>query len=168
MTPVTWQPEVCPTCNRVLEGLGRWCPFCAAYTAEMVGSTTDASPATRRKIPDTRLEDERKADARPSVEALGWIVLDLEQGWRPFRCRACGADIAGGTRVPTGMPDWCVMGHGIVAWLEWKTDTNDQTDGQSAFEDVCDVVGIPYAVVRTTREAVGFLQGLLDDLKRSA
>ena len=168
MTPVTWAADHCPTCSRPLEGLGRWCPSCAAYTEDMVGSTTDASPATRREIPDTRLEDERKADALPSVEALGWIVLDLEQGWRPFRCRGCGAPIAGGTRVPKGTPDGCVMGHGIVAWVEWKSDTGRRTVEQVAFGDVCDVMGVPYAVVRTTREAVGFLQALLDELKRSA
>ena len=161
MTPVTWQADYCPTCMRPLEGLGRWCDSCRAYTADMVGATTDASPEARaREVPDLRLEDERKADARPSIEALGWRIRDMEQGHRPFACRKCGASIAGGTRVPLGFPDQIVSGFGIVAFLEWKTDTNKPTADQLRFADECDADGIPYAVVRNTRQAVDFLQGL--------
>lgn len=166
MTPVTWQPEVCPTCNRVLEGLGRWCPDCQAYTADMVGATTDASPATRREVPDTRSEAERKQDARPTIEALGWIVWDTEQGYRPDACARCGEPYPGGhsTRVTTGFPDWVVIGHGIIAFLEWKSHTGKPTKGQRERASDCAVAGVPYAVVRTTTEAVRFL----DELKRSA
>ena len=160
MNPVTWQADHCPTCNRPLEGLGRWCPKCEAYTAEMAGSTTDASPATRTEIRDTRLEDERKADARPTVEALGWRVREMEQGFRPFACRKCGAKIAGGTRVPLGFPDWIVSGFGVVVFLEWKTDTNKPTADQLRFADECDADAIPYRVCHNTTEAVTFLQGL--------
>ncbi|MDP2955383.1 MAG: hypothetical protein Q8N53_03100 [Longimicrobiales bacterium] len=164
MTPVTWQPEVCPTCDRVLEGLGRWCPKCEAYTEDM-GATTDATPEARARteVPDTRTEAERKADARQAVEMLGWRILDFEQGYRPDKCPACKARLPGGhsTRVPVGIGDWLCQGHGIAAWLEWKTDTNDQTDGQREFGDDCDADGIPYAVVHTTAEAVYFLNGLL-------
>jgi len=167
MTPVTWQPDrYCPTCNVRLEGLGRYCEACAAYVEDMVGATTDASPVTRREIPDDRLEDERKADARPIIEALGWTVLDFEQGYRPDACPACKAHLPGGhsTRVPVGVGDWLCQGHGIAAWIEWKTDDNDQTPGQHRFEDECDAAGIPYRVCRKTREAVDFLT----ELRRAA
>ena len=162
MTPVTWTADHCPTCGIALEGLGRWCPECRSYTADMVGATTDPSPATRPEIRDDRLEDDRKRDARPAVEALGWTVLDFEQGYRPDVCTKCKARLPGGhsTRVPVGIGDWLCQGHGIAAWIEWKTDDNDQTPGQRTFGEDCEAACVPYAVVRTTAEAVTFLRGL--------
>lgn len=153
-----WEPNPCPTCGTPLEGLGRYCERCAAYVADMVAKPTTKCPGPK----DTRLEDERKADALPVVTALGWAVYDFEQGYRPDACPKCGAHLPGGhsTRVPVGVADWLCQGHGIAAWIEWKTDDNDQTPGQRRFGDECDVAGIPYAVCRNTRDAVDFLTGL--------
>jgi predicted RNA-binding Zn-ribbon protein involved in translation (DUF1610 family) len=160
VTLVTWTPTVCPTCGDELPGLGTYCEGCAAYVEDM-GATTDATPEARaRAIKDTRLEDERKSDARPTIEALGWRIRDMEQGYRPFACKNCGAHIAGGTRVPLGFPDQIVTGFGLVAFLEWKTDTNKPTADQLRFADDCDADGIPYAVIHNTREAVEFLSDL--------
>ena len=150
---IRWNPTVCPTCDRILPGLGTYCEDCGAYTEDMVGATADVPPE-RRDTTDTRSEDERKRDALPAVTAMGWIVVDLEQGFRPFTCRHCGGAIAGGTRVPLGTPDWLVMGHGCATWLEWKSGTGRQTAQQRSFAADCAVAGVPYYVVRTTEEAV--------------
>lgn len=149
---------VCPIHGQ-LEGLGTFCHRCGEYV-DRIGVA--ASPSCSAPA-DTRTESERKQDARPSVEALGWMVLDLEQGWRRDNCPSCGARIPGGhsTRVPKGLPDWCVMGHGLVAWIEWKSHTGRRRADQKAFGDACDVAGVPYAVCRTTEEAVTFLTNLV-------
>lgn len=47
MTPLRWDPVACPACNRALDGLGRWCPDCEAYTEDMVAATTDTTPPKR-------------------------------------------------------------------------------------------------------------------------
>ena len=151
---------ICPDCNAPLHGLARYCEQCDAYVADM-GSTTDVTPEARERIKDTRSEDDRKKDALEPVEILGWTVLDFEQGFRPFECRKCKAPIAGGTRVPIGIGDWYVMRGGLSAWLEWKTDKNDQTAGQLAFESDCLAAGIPYKVVHTTAEVLDFLEALV-------
>jgi hypothetical protein len=109
-------------------------------------------------IPDRRSEDERKRDALPAVTALGWIVWDLEQGFRPFQCRHCGGRIAGGTRVPKGVPDWYLMKAGRACWIEWKAPPNVQKPDQILRQHECDRAGIPYRVCRTTEEAVSFLE----------
>lgn len=154
MTPA----GTCPT-HGPLPGLGTFCFDCHDYVENL--EAKDA-PAPARGIADTRSEDERKRDAKPAVEALGFWVGDYEQGYRLDNCPTCLARIPGGhsTRVPVGTPDWFVMGHGVAAWIEWKTDSNDQTEGQKAFQGACDVAGFPYAVVHTTRQVVDFLETL--------
>lgn len=142
----------CPFCGEPLEGLGTFCWHCERYTSEAEGTSPE-----KAEIPDARSEDERKRDAFEAVTALGWWVVDTEQGFRPFTCRHCGGAIAGGTRVVKGMPDWCVMGHGVVAWIEWKTPKNTQTPDQKRFADRCKAAGVPYRVCRTTEEAVAYL-----------
>lgn len=103
---ISWTADHCPTCGITLEGLGRWCPRCRAYTAEMIGSTTDASPATRTEIKDTRTEAEVQLAIRRAAELLGYEAFDLSQG-RP-------------TRQPAGIPDLYVRGHGRRVWIEVK------------------------------------------------
>lgn len=145
-----------------MEGLQLYCHGCKRYA--------DDRPKVPDKIEpeagDERSEDERKRDAREVVEALGWTICDTEQGHRPFTCRHCGGAIAGGTRVTKGLADWYVMGHGIGAWIEWKSAKGRQTNAQEAFQSACDVAGIPYCVCRATAEAVEFLEGLKRDLVR--
>ena len=143
----------CPFCNEPLMGLMTFCWNCERCPEE-------AEPKPKKKagaLKDTRSEDERKRDALDPVTMLGWKVLDFEQGFRPFKCRHCGGSIAGGTRVPTGVADWYVMGFGIGAWVEWKDEKNTQSDDQKKFQDWCKVAGVPYALVRTTEEVVRFL-----------
>jgi len=149
-----------PKCRKPLEGLGLYCWGCRRYVDD--GERADTGSEQNDMLPDTRSEDERKRDARPTVEALGWTVLDFEQGFRPFECRHCGGKIAGGTRVPLGLADWLCMGHGLVAWIEWKDAKNTQKPNQIAFQDQCDAAGIPYRVCRTTEQAVRFLREVGD------
>jgi hypothetical protein len=105
MTPVTWQPEVCPTCGNILPGLGTFCHMCHAYTEDM-GATTDVSPAARERIPDDRTEAQVQLAIRRAAELLGYEAFDLSQG-RP-------------TRQPAGIPDLYVRGHGRRVWIEVK------------------------------------------------
>lgn len=118
------------------------------------------SPRTA-SVPDSRSEARRKQDARNTVTMLGWDILDLEQGWRPFTCPKCDNPLPGGTRVSLGLADWCVMRAGVVAWIEWKTEDNVQTPAQQKFQKRCEAEGVPYAVCRNTAEAVAFLESLM-------
>jgi hypothetical protein len=140
----------CPRCGSSLAGLFRHCWSC--------GWDSDTGPVPADALKDTRSEDERKRDALPAVMALGWVVWDLEQGFRPFVCRHCGGRIAGGTRVPKGVPDWYLMRNGRACWIEWKTPENTQTPEQILRQHECDRAGIPYRVCRTTEEALGLLE----------
>ena len=144
----------CPECGHE-PALNR-CWECG-WTAD--SATTDA-PLEARDRTDTRSEEERKHDARQAVEAMGWVVVDLEQGWRPFTCKHCGGDIAGGTHVPKGTPDWLVMGHGLMAWVEFKSGTGTLSKYQKAFRDACAAAGVPWTMARTTEHVVAFLQAL--------
>jgi len=146
----------CPHCGEPLAGLGTFCWRCERYTVAL--GTGGAREGTQGARMGTRSEDERKHDARGPVELLGWSVVDTEQGYRPFECPKCKNPIPGGTRVVKGFPDWLVMGHGLVVFLEWKSAHGKQSDDQKAFQQRCKVAGIPYRVVRTTEEAVNFLE----------
>ncbi len=143
--------EPCPHCGNELEGLGYFCWTCKRYA-----DTPEYIPADT--LPDSRREDERKADARPAVEALGWWILDLEQGWRPFACPKCKNKLPGGSRVTLGLADWLLLKDGRAAFVEWKSGTGKQSGDQKAFEHDCDVTGIPYRVCRTTEQVVKFLK----------
>ena len=145
----------CPFCQEPLNGLATFCWNCQRYTDE---ATPEANAKAPDSIPDTRSEDERKHDARGPVELLGWSVVDTEQGYRPFECPKCQNPIPGGTRVTKGFPDWLVMGHGLVVFLEWKSAHGKQSEDQKAFQGRCRIAGIPYRVVKTTEEAVAFLR----------
>jgi len=150
----------CPHCGAKLEGLGLYCWGCRRYVDDGECSVTAGEHSDT--VCDTRSEDERKRDARPAVEALGWTVVDNEQGWRPFACPKCKNKIPGGSRVTVGLADWLCMGHGLVAFIEWKDAKNTQKPNQIAFQDQCDAAGIPYRVCRTTEQAVGFLRAVGD------
>jgi hypothetical protein len=167
-------PTTCSRCGGELDG--PWVRFHRAEPFdEPEGHYADGSPAAgasrgHQEVgeggsispPDTRSEEQRKSDARPVVEALGWTVLDLEQGWRRTDCPSCGAPLPGGgtTRVPRGLPDWIVLGFGLVAFVEWKSTIGRPTSHQRAFGRVCEAVGVPYELVRTTEQVVVFLGSL--------
>ena len=131
---------ICPKCLKDPGGLGTYCWDCNQYTELEVGPTIPE----KKGPPDTRSEDERKRDARPTVEAMGWIVCDMEQGWRPFECQQCKAKIPGGARVTLGLADWFVMGHGLVCFMEWKSGDGKQSGTQKEFQGMARVAGIPY------------------------
>lgn len=151
---------ICPHCHRELGALGRYCFHCGAYVADMLAPECLAAP--KPAVPDGRSEAERKRDARPVVEALGWVVIDTEQGYRPDACPSCSARLPGGhsTRVRAGLADWIVIGHGLVVFVEWKSSPGRLTPPQRAFADLCSGAGVPHAVCRTTAEAVDFLRSV--------
>lgn len=141
----------CPHCHSPLEGLGYFCWECEKYTLHLNRPESDA-------LPDTRSEDERKPDALPAVEAMGWWVLDLEQGYRPFKCPKCRNKLPGGSRVTLGLADWLLIKDGRAVFVEWKSGTGRPSQDQKAFADSCLAARIPYRVCRTTEEVVNFLQ----------
>ena len=147
----------CPHCGNPLEGLERYCWSCREYTTGSRGldPTEPAEPV--QELPDTRSEDERKADALQAVELLQWLVVDLEQGYRPHHCPKCQNKIPGGTRTTLGLADWLCLRDGTAVFIEWKSATGTQSADQKAFQDSCDAAGIPYRVCRTTEQAVAFL-----------
>ena len=145
--------ERCPFCNEPLEGIGRYCWNCRHYTAD----AEKPAPKPVDELPDNRSEDERKADALKAVELLGWLVIDNEQGYRPHHCPKCQNKIPGGTRTTLGLADWLCLRDGRAAMIEWKSANGKQSADQKAFQDSCDVAGIPYRVCRTTEQAVAFL-----------
>jgi len=150
----------CPHCGAVLAGLEWYCWGCKRYVREKVNSGTSCEHSDT--IPDSRSEDERKRDALAAVQALGWWIVDNEQGWRPHNCPQCKAKIPGGSRVTVGLADWMCIKDGTVAFIEWKSGDGKQTPGQRDFQDACDAAGIPYRVCRTTEQAVGFLKEVGD------
>jgi len=134
--------------------LKRWCPGCKADVFPQ------GKPRTSAVVLDARSEAEIRIGTRKALTKLGWDVLDLEQGYRPHECRACGAKIAGGTRVPLGTADLAVMGFGVFAWIEVKRAGGRQTPDQLSFERRCKAAGVPYVVARSESEAVEYVEGL--------
>jgi hypothetical protein len=153
-------PSPCPHCGAALEGLGLYCWGCRRYVDDGERAVTGSEPSDT--LPDTRSEDERKRDALSAVQALGWWIVDNEQGWRPFACPRCKNKIPGGSRVTLGLADWLCVKDGTAAFIEWKSGTGTQADSQRDFADQCDAAGIPYRGCRTTEQAVGFLKEVRD------
>lgn len=102
MTPVTWEPTICPGCHRVLEGLGTYCLDCGDYVANLAG----AHPKPKAAPGDDRTEAEVQLAIRRAAELLGYEAFDLSQG-RP-------------TRQTVGLPDLYLRGHGRRVWIECK------------------------------------------------
>jgi hypothetical protein len=144
----------CPFCGRLLGGLARYCHWCKRYTDE----AEPKEPTPVDALPDNRSEDERKADALEVVSMLQWLIVDLEQGYRPHHCPKCQHKIPGGTRTTLGLADWLCLKDGLAVFVEWKDAKGKQSAHQIAFQDACDAAGIPYRVCRTTEQAVSFLQ----------
>jgi len=142
----------CPTCRIELAGLGTYCYRCEAYTDDMA-CTTDASPEAR-DMTDDRPEAEIRRAIRAALEYHGFVVVDLEQGYRPGTRRHAT------TRVRKGLADLYVMGHGTSAWVEVKSATGRQTPDQQAFQRDCELAGVPYYLWRHEAEALLWAQSV--------
>ena len=61
--------------------------------------------------------------------------------------------------VRKGAPDFMVMYHGRVIWLEVKAEGKYPSKEQRAFRDLAEAAGGIYCVVRSSAEAMGALEG---------
>ncbi len=141
--------EICPQCRGELRGLATFCHTCQEYVEELrqKESAPELTPAA--VVVDTRLEAARRFGVRDALERIpgtpdwpkGFIVIDFEQNRK-------------GTRVRLGVADLYIMGFGVSAWIEMKTDTGTQTQEQIGFELDCQACGVPYFVWRNEEEAL--------------
>ena len=139
----------CPQCGGELRGLATFCQTCDEYVEDMRQEESGPELAPAIAIPDTRLEADRRIAARESLERVpgtpdwpkAFVVLDLEQNRK-------------GTRVRKGIADLFVMGFGVCAWAEMKTDKGVQSEDQVAFQLDCEACGMPYFLWRNEEDAL--------------
>lgn len=102
------------------------------------GSPVEGSP----------LEDEIRGASTKVWRDLEWSVFDFEQGYRPDNCQSCGTPIPGArTRVPSGVADHLVVGHGFTIWIEYKRPGMKQSRNQIAFGNTIVRAGGHYFIV---------------------
>lgn len=141
--------STCPRCSAPLEGLGRYCHACRAYVADMQDAPDRPSPS--QAILDGRTEAEIRLAVRAALELHGFVVVDLEQGYRRD----------GSTRVRRGLPDLAIMAPGgVFAWRELKSAKGRLTEEQRAFGDDCRRLGIDWAVWRHEGEAMAWAEAV--------
>lgn len=140
---------LCPQCGEEFFGLASFCHTCKEYVEDMGQEVAGPELTAAAAIVDTRLEDARRFAVRAALERIpgtpdwpkGFIVLDFEQNRK-------------GTRVRVGLADLYVMGFGVSAWVEMKTDTGVQGPDQIGFQFDCEACGIAYFVWRNEEEAL--------------
>lgn len=140
---------ICPQCGEELRGLATFCHRCQEYVKDMGQEESGPELTPAAAVVDTRLEDARRFAIRKALELIpgtpdwptGFVVIDLEQNRK-------------GTRIRTGIADLYVMGFGVSAWAEIKTDKGTQSPEQIGFEADCQACGIPYFVWRNEEEAL--------------
>lgn len=114
------------------------------------------APGSRSKgtaVPGSPHEEEVRRVSTAIWRHYGWRIYDFEQGYRPDDCQKCGARIPGArTRVTLGVGDQMVVGHGLLAWIEYKREGKEQTDNQMAFGEDLVTNGQAYFVVNDPRQ----------------
>lgn len=124
---------VCPGCGRKLGGLGTFCWNCEDYVAALAGEEDeDPEPA----VPEPS-EEEIRHGISEHARALGYAVVDTEQGWRPG---------PGHSRVTPGLSDLIVLGDGRLAFAEVKRPGRSLTDAQDAFRSAVVRAGADFQV----------------------
>lgn len=137
----------CPTCATELMGLARWCHVCGLYVEDMAsGGAPEPKPAPVDRRPEAQI----RMAIRGALEALGFVVLDFEQGWRRD----------GSTRVRKGLPDLFIMGFGVGVWRELKSAKGRLTPEQEAFGEDCRRCGIDWGVWRHEGEAIEWAEAV--------
>lgn len=101
-------------------------------------------PPKGQAVKDDRSEEQIRIAIRRALELHGFVVIDLEQGYRRD----------GTTRVRKGLPDLYIMGYGVGVWRELKSARGQLTPEQEAFGEDCRRCGIDWDVWRHEREAI--------------
>jgi len=139
--------DPCPGCGKLVVSVARvpYCHDCGGYFDEL-GAAPKQAPA--KKIADDRSEAEIRMAVRGVLELHGYVVVDLEQGYRPD----------GSTRVRKGLPDLFIMGHNRSCWAELKSQKGRQTKEQKEFEEDCHRAGFEYHLWRHEKEAITWIK----------
>ncbi len=89
--------------------------------------------------PETRI----RIDIRELLKKMGYSVWDLEQNRK--------------TRQTPGFSDLVAFGHGMILFIEVKTEKGTQSDYQKIFEAEVNANGGTYFVWRDVRDAWDYL-----------
>lgn len=105
------------------------------------------------------LEREVRESSNRVLRQAGWAVYDFEQGYRATECRSCGAHIPGaGTRVTKGVGDVMIVGHGLLAWIEYKREGMLPTAPEARFGVVLEANGQHYYTIDRVDQALALCQ----------
>lgn len=85
-----------------------------------------------------------------------WTHPANELAWQPKTTPRIA--LARALGMIQGTPDYLFLWHGGSLAMEFKAKGGYQTDGQKAFEQWCNVVGVPYFVVRSTAQGLSILR----------
>ena len=141
----------CPHCGNPLEGLERYCWSCREYTtgARGLDPTEPAEPA--QELPDTRSEDERKAEAKEPVGVtIPWGALasdNLRKGldhvrYAEYKTARDAAHALALTQVP--LRPWFGSGSVRVMVRFWLPD-HRRRDPNNLTKMLCDALtGVAY------------------------
>jgi hypothetical protein len=117
----------------------------------LVGDESRRSPRPRQE--GEPLEEEVRRSIIELLETLGYLVDDLEQGWRRPECAECGHPVRASTRVPLGLPDLHVVGHGVEWWAELKRPGGALTPDQRQWIATRRAAGAHVYVLRSAQAA---------------
>lgn len=115
----------CPGCGDELAGLARYCPRCEAYTEDLRGGGGDSAGNGAPELPEPS-EEEIRHEIVEHARALGYVVMDTEQGWRPG---------SGHTRVTAGLSDLILLGEGRMCFVEVKRTGQPLRESQERFRE---------------------------------
>lgn len=102
--------------------------------------------------PRQKPEEKLRRACNDTWKLLGFLVYDLEQGYR----------WGGTTRVTAGIADVLLLGHGLHVWIEYKA-TTPQSEAQEFFEDSVKRNGGYYYVQRKVADVKRILEELKED-----
>ena len=91
----------------------------------------------------SRPEQKIRLEIRKFLKNVGFSCWDFEQGRK--------------TRQTPGFSDLVACGHGLILFIEVKTETGTQSDAQKVFEDEVTANGGKYFLWRDVREAWDYL-----------
>ena len=99
--------------------------------------------------PETRI----RIDIREFLKKMGFSLWDLEQNRK--------------TRQTPGFSDLVAFGHGMILFIEVKTETGTQSENQKIFEAEVKANGGTYLVWRDVREAWDYLvtKGIITEVE---
>jgi len=110
--------------------------------------------AKRNQVPDGRSEKAiQSACVKMLKKQMGFRVWNLSQARR--------------TKQSPGLPDNWIAGHGVTAWVEFKTQIGAQTLDQWKFEQACIANGCTYLLVRCENDLIKWAEPIINRRKQN-